>query len=251
MGLVSKQPDDEESLEHVTITGFGPLDDDRPGEVRIDLGSWADDARGALDERMHLLQAPHGWDGSTLVIEDRNEAWIQRIIEQVGDDRAIELTGDEEQIAYDLSGWDDANRAALKTRLQDDMIPYGIEGDELVVNEIDEVRVDEAIDAVLEPDSAPVADGEARTEVMGELFVAADRLIHDPSDPDGRKAIDAGAEEAATHAPPYGMDRAWWRGLGDQLRAFSSLLAVSASLDTDQAVVDAATALRDELRQYV
>ena len=95
------------------------------------------------------------------------------------------------------------------------------------MQEIDEVRVDEAIDAILEPDAAPVPGGEARTEVMGELFVAADRLIHDPSDPEGRQAIEAGADEAATHAPPYGMDRAWWTGLGDQLRAFSSLLAVS------------------------
>jgi hypothetical protein len=249
MGLVSKQPDDEESLEHVTITGFGPLDDDHPDEVRIDLTSWTESARGALDERMHLLQAPHAWDDAALVIEDRNEAWIRRIIEQVGDDRAIELTGDDEQIAYDLTGWDELNRSALKTRLQDDMIPYGIDGDELIVNEIDEVRVDEAIDAILEPDAAPVA-AEARTEVMGELFVAADRLIHDPSDPEGRQVIEAGAEETAAHAPPYGMDRAWWKALGDQLRAFSSLLAVSAH-DTDQAVVDAATALRDELRQYV
>jgi hypothetical protein len=250
MGLVSKQPDDEESLEHVTITGFGPLDDEHPDEVRIDLTSWSESARGALDERMHLLQAPHGWDDATLVIEDRNEAWIRRIIEQVGDDRAIALEGDQEQIAYDLSGWDELSRAELRNRLQDDMIPYGIDGDELVVQEIDELRVDEAIDSVLEPDAAPATGGEARTEVMGELFVAADRLIHDPSDPEGRRAIEAGAEEAGSHAPPYGMDRAWWKGLGDQLRAFSSLLAVSAH-DTDQAVVAAATALRDELRHYV
>lgn len=250
MGLVSKQPDDEGSLEHVTITGFGPLDDEHPDEVRIDLTSWTESARGALDERMHLLEAPHGWDDATLVIEDRNEAWIRRIIEQVGDDRAIELEGDEEQIAYDLSGWDELSRADLKNRLQDDMIPYGIDGDELVVHEIDEVRVDEAIDAILEPDGVPVAGGEARTEVMGELFVAADRLIHDPGDPEGRQAIESGAEETASHAPPYGMDRAWWKALGDQLRAFAALLAVGAG-DTDQAVVEAATALRDELRQYV
>lgn len=250
MGLVSKEPDDEEkSLEEITITGFGPLDGVDPEEVRIDLSSWSDAARGALDERMHLLEAPHGWDESTLVLQEANQAWLERIIEQVADERAIDLDDDQEQIAYDLSGWDDANRVALKSRLQDDLIPYAIEGDELVVQEIDEVRVDEAIDAILEPDAAP-AGGEARSEVMGELFVAADRLVHDPSDLEGRRAIDAGALETAGHAPPYGMDRAWWTALGDQLRAFSSLLAVQ-GLDTDASIVATATALRDELRQYV
>ena len=93
MGLVQKQPDDEGSLEHIQITGFGPLDDEHPDEVRIDLSAWDAAGRSALDDRMHLLQAPHGWDDTTLVISDANQAWIERIIEQVGDDRALDSMG--------------------------------------------------------------------------------------------------------------------------------------------------------------
>jgi hypothetical protein len=263
MGLVSKQgqEDDDGELGEIRITGFGALDDEEPDAVLIDLATWGPSARAALDERFHLLEAPHAWDGSTLVVPEPSLAWIQRVIEQVEDERTMALDEDDEQIAYDLAGWDDQHRAALEARLRDDLIPFDIADDELVVLEIDEVRVDEAIDAILEPDG-PAADpfaapggstgGEARTEIMGELFVAADRLVHDPDDGEGRRTIAEGAAEALTHAPPYGMDRTWWKELGDRLDAFVRLLdgGVPAEFQ-DNAVTQAATALRDDLRPYV
>ncbi len=87
---------------------------------------------------------------------------------------------------------------------------------------------------------------------MGELFVAADRLVHDPGDGQGRRTIADGATEAATHTPPYGMDRAWWKELGDRLDAFARLLGGGVPAEPrTHAVTQAATALRDDLRPYV
>lgn len=256
MGLVSKQgqEDDDDELGEVRITGFGPLDDQEPDAVLIDLGAWGPAARQALDERFHLLEAPHAWEGSMLVVPEPSVAWIQRVIEQVEDERTMALEEDSDQIAYDLGEWDDHHRAALEARLRDDLIPFAITDDELVVLEIDEQRVDEAIDGVLEPDGGGAArsGGEARAEIMGELFVAADRLIRDPDDRDGRRTITLGAAEAAAHAPPYGMDRTWWKELGDRLDAFTRLLEGGLPPEhRETAVVQAASALRDDLRPYV
>ena len=250
MGLVSKQPeeDDEQGPEFL-ITGFGDLEGGGRDEVELDLSDWGDAARHALDERLHLLQAPHAWNGSWLVVAEDDVAWVERIIEQVEDERSVQLDPDVDQVAYDLTGWEEATRERLLDGLQDEAIAYGMDGDELVVHEIDEQRVDELVDAILQPDAPPPAGGEARTEVMGELFVAMDRLVHDADDAAGRKAVVEGAQEASTHAPPYGMDKVWWQGVGERCAELADLLQ-SPSRDDDR-VVEQATVLRDLLRPYV
>jgi hypothetical protein len=271
MGLVSKQPDDEESLEQITITGFGPLDDDVPDFVEVDLTGWGKAAKEQLDERFHLLEAPHAWteDGERLFVPEDAALWIQRILEQVQDERTVEMDPDEEQIGYDLAGWDDRNLGLLRARLDDEQIPYGIEEGELIVLEIDELRVDEVIDAILEPDAVEAAGsdevlvpdavlapdelgGEARTEILGDLFVAADQLVHDPEDGEAIRVLREGGTEAATHAPPYGIEKGWWRGLADRLDAFGRLVDAPMSIEQrENAVRQTATELRDLLRPLV
>jgi hypothetical protein len=250
MGLVSKQPEeDDEQGPEVLITGFGDLDDSGRDLVELDFDDWSEPARAALDERLHLLEAPHQWEGATLVVPESDVAWVERIVEQVEDERATELDPDAEQIGYDLGGWDVVNRDLLVHALEDEAIAYGFDGDELIVHEIDEQRVDELIDAIVAPDAPPAAGGEDRTEVMGELFVAADRLVHDPRDRDGRRTVVDGAAEAAAQAPPYGMDKAWWRAVGERC---SALAALWEARDADDvAVVEGAEALRELLRPYV
>jgi hypothetical protein len=251
MGLVSKEPEDEgeEEAREVLITGFGQLDDAGVDEIELDLADWSEPARAALDERLHLLEAPHEWNGTWLVVPEDSADWVERIIDQVEEERSVELDPEVEQIAYDLAGWDDGNRALLLHALEDEAIAFALEDDELIVHEIDEQRVDELVDAIVEPDAPPSGGGEARTEVMGELFVAADRLVHDPRDTAGQRAVRDGAQEATTHAPPYGMDKGWWESLGAQCAALVALFDAP-STDEDP-IVEAATALRDVLRPYV
>ena len=126
-----------------------------------------------------------------------------------------------------------------------------MDGDELFVHEIDEARVDEMIDAIVRPEAD--ADAGRRPgwcpEVMGDLFVAADRLVHDPADHEGTLVLIAAIRQAAASAVPYGMDKVWWDGVLGQADALVGLLD-SPSPDED-AVVETATELRDGLRPYV
>jgi hypothetical protein len=259
MGLVSKQPDDRESMDDIEILGFGPLDGKEPEVAGFDLSTWGAAARSALDERLHLLEAPHAWseDGTVLATQLDSAPWVQRIIEQVDDERSVEHDSDEEQVAYDLTGWDDANRNAFRVALEDARIAYGLDGDELVVLEADEGRVDALVDAILEPDDGLVTDAEptedeAREDLLGDLFVAVDRLANDPGDPEGLAGLAAGAAEVASHTPPYGVERRWWRDLQDRLDAFTRLFDAGLPQDDeDRAVTDAATVVRDILRAVV
>jgi hypothetical protein len=259
MGLVSKQPDDRESMEAIQILGFGPLDGDEPEVAGFDLSTWGAAARSALDERLHLLEAPHAWNEEGTILATRLDAapWVQRIIEQVDDERSVEHDSDEEQVAYDLTGWDEANRNALRVRLEDAGIAYGLDEDELVVLEADEGRVDALVDAILEPDDGLVTDAEptedeAREDLLGDLFVAADRLANDPGDAEGLAGLASGAAEVAAHTPPYGVERRWWRDLQDRLDAFTRLFDAGLAPEAEeQAVTDAASALRDVLRAVV
>jgi hypothetical protein len=250
MPIAQRNPhEDGEDGPEFKITGFGDLDEGGRDEVEIDLSDWGEAARNALDERLHLLQAPHTWNGSWLIIAEADEAWIDQIIDLVEDEQSVQLDPEVDQVGYDLAGWDDENRRRLLEGLDDEAIAYGLDGDELIVHEIDEQRVDELVDAILEPDAPPPAGGEARTEVMGELFVAVDRLVHDPDDNAGRKAVVDGAQEAATHAPPYGMDKEWWQRLGERCADLARLLESPAR--DDERVIEQATILRDLLRPYV
>lgn len=265
MGLVSKRPEDDadEELREIQITGFGDLDASGPTPVGLDLTTWGEAGRAALDERLHLLDAPHGWDGAILIVDEADMAWIARIIEQVEDERSIALDPEADQIAYDLTGWDDVNRSLLVHGLQERALAFGVEADELVVHEADEDAVDALIDQILEPDPASsglvatdaAADDEAlgeepREELLGDLFVLADLLVHDPRDEGSHEQLAARSAEVAGSRPPYGVERAWWRAVGERLTGLEALVAPGDQLDDDD-VVAAATALRDELREVV
>ncbi len=252
MGLVSKRSEDEEEddLGEIRITGFGDLDAaTTPQPLGLDLTTWGEGGRTALDERFHLLQAPHAWNGPILLVEQADVLWIQRIIEQVEDERTLALDPAAEQMAYDLEGWDDENLSLLVHGLQDRKIPFAVEEGELVVHEADEEQVDGLVDEILEPDGADTRE-EARAELLGELFVAADRLVHHPHDTDARRDLEAGAQEVADHAPPYGVERGWWAGIHERCAAVVARLAEDTG-DDDEGAKETATALRDALRPYV
>jgi hypothetical protein len=248
MGVVQQRGEDEDPIE-VRILGFQGHDLGGEEELVIDLDEWSEAGRTALRERLELLGVPHAWEDASLVIKPDDDLWVGRVIEQVEDELAVALDPDAEQIAYDLGGWDDQNRAMLVTALEDETIAYGIDGDELVVHEIDERRVDELVDAIIEPDAPRTGGREADPSVMGDLFVAADRLVHDPDDPEGRLSLIAGAEVASASAPPYGMDTGWWT---DTTTACDALIDRLGEEPLDhEAAIEQATLLRDRLRPFV
>ena len=201
MGLVSKQRPRGRRRQgrEFLITGFGDLDGGGRDEVEIDLADWGEPARAALDERLHLLQAPHRWNGSWLVVAEADVAWIEGIIEQVEDERHVASSTPTSTRSPTTSPAGTTRTAgASSTASTTRPIAYGLDDDELVVHEIDEQRVDELVDAILEPDAPPPAGrrgphgGDGRA-VRGRRPPRA----RSADDGEGRRPIADGAAEAA------------------------------------------------------
>jgi hypothetical protein len=247
MGLFSHRSE-EDDLGDLSLSGVPGLDDG-PEESVYPLDDWGEGARAVLRERLATLGVPHEWDADgSLVVATTDEAWVERVLDQVEDELADSVDPDLPQVAYDLSAWGVEVRERLLDLLDDEAVPFGVDGDELFVHEIDEARVDELVDAVLAPEAEP-AGADSTGEAMGEIFVAADLLSHEPSSPAGALALVDARRSAAAAGVPYGMDRAWWDGVLAQVDELVGLLDVD-PLDVD-AVATAAGRLRAGLRPYV
>jgi len=163
---------------------------------------------------------------------------------------------DEDEVDYDLGEWQTAERAAATAALVEVDIPYRWEPDlVLVVPAVAEEEVDvlldelEDVEELEEEDDAVAADGGALAqEAMGDLFVAADRLQHDPLD--DRMAADLlmAAGTVGASGPPYGIERPVWR----RIQGLASTLATDLEEAADEETVAAdARALREYLRDLV
>lgn len=248
MGQLQGRQDDDGEDFGIELIGMEPLDGAQLEEVVFQLEDWGDDARNLLRERLEAVGVEHRWDDGELVVRPEDEQWVERLIDQVEDELSLEIDPSREQVAYDLSGWDDQARQALVDALGDEAVPHGWDGDELIVHELDEVRVDEIVESILDP-GADVAPGEGGHEVMSTLFVAADKLRHHPDDADGALGLAEGLRAAETSAPPYGVDPKFWEQVRAQGDALAELLA-EGSPDLG-AVVTSADELRSTLRPYV
>jgi hypothetical protein len=161
---------------------------------------------------------------------------------------------DDDEIVFELADWTDADRTRLAEKLTAGGISHEWENGDLVVADADADQAEEAIEAVEYPDELPAdtgddapAENEGSYEVMSALFVAADRLQHDPDDPVVGAEFDAAAETAAAAGPPYGIDAQVWQ----QVQELSA--NVCDQLDDAEADViarDAGT-LRQLLSRYV
>lgn len=248
MGVLTQRSEDDEGRGEIRIAGLDGLDVGTPDELVYELDDWADRDRLVLRDRLETLGVPHRWDGQTLVVAAANEAWVERVMDQVEDDLGV-LDDQQEQMAYDLAGWDDVNREQLFDLLDAERIAFAMDGDELFVSEMDEQRVDEVVDSIIGPDHGAAPATLAGPEVMGEIFIAADRLSHDPLDREGALSLVASARATAGSNPPYGMDKVWWDGV--LANADRLLILLDIDEPDEDAVADAATALRDVLRPYV
>ena len=159
-----------------------------------------------------------------------------------------------DEAGYELDDWPASARGKLTTSLEERGIPARWEpGLVLVVREVDAEAVDDLLDDLDDddwPDDDDAADDDARAahEAMGDLFVAADRLMHEPWDEGvGADLVDAAGRVAASPAP-FGIEPVAWA----QVQELAS--AVVGDLDADSAeevVVTDARTLRDVLRHYV
>jgi hypothetical protein len=217
--------------------------------------------RLAIDERFSEAGVAHVWDDTSLVIREEDEEAADRIIDEADNDAVLD--SDAEQVVYELDDWDDLRREELVAALEAATIEHAFDGDgNLVVFEHDEVRVDALVDAIEFPDQLPVPDDELEVEaedrlaeegldpqdVLSDLFVAADKLMHDATDHEGVLALVDGARLAEGLPLPYGFAPPTWKDIVTQATELREALEGDAD---DDAIIDAATTLRTTLRQYV
>ena len=266
MGQVSDPYEQGEDELGITISGLpGQLDEpsdapvdapsdapvDGEDEVVFDLDEWSGMERSAVTDRLREAGIPHGWEGTSLHVAAADEAPATNVLDIVEGEAAPALDGDRDQVAYDLSEWDDDLVTTLEGELRAAEISYGWEGDELYVYADDEQAVDDLFDRVAHPHqlAAEPDDGPAGAELLGELFVAADRLQHDGEDPDGTiTALELGRAVEGSE-PPYGLGKREWDHLCERVAALGDALLAD-EVDAD-AVVASARELRTALRPYV
>ena len=162
---------------------------------------------------------------------------------------------DEDEAEYDLAEWEAGERGGATATLLDADIPYRWAADlVLVVPAVAEEEVDRLLDELgdveeLEEDDDEGADGgEVAQSAMADLFVAADRLQHDPNDPDVVVEVIDAAGVIADSLPPYGIARPVWRRIQELAWAVVADLEEAAGEDT---VAADARALREYLRDLV
>ena len=265
------QQDDE--FEDVSISGM-PIEPEEPppdepvdgedtgdGDAVYDLDDWSEMERQAVTDRLREAAIPHAWDGTELHVAAEDEAPVENILDLVegeSDEREDEddedapepLDATRDQVAYDLADWDDHQVDELVEQLATAGIAHSWDEDELYVYADDEEAADEVFDKVSEAAEATTGDdGMAGAELLGELFVAADRLQHDGEDHDGVIAILETSKAIEGSKPPYGVGAAEWKHLVEQVVTLSDLL-LEEKID-DEAVTTQARDLRSALRPFV
>lgn len=164
----------------------------------------------------------------------------------------------EPEVAFELDDWPAADRVALGVALNREGIPWRWEpGPVLVVRELDEAVVEELLDeaegggAEWEERDGEGAEGEEADEAaqsaMGDLFLAADRLVHAPWNAELVAEVDRLGEAVEESAPPFGVEPEVW----DHIASLADAVVDAADEGNDEAVEDAARSLRDYLRRYV
>jgi hypothetical protein len=166
---------------------------------------------------------------------------------------AMLAPGDEEDVQYDLAEWATGERTAATTALLEAEIPYRWEPDlVLVVPAVAEDEVDLLLDELGETeeltDDGAVDGGEEAQGAMADLFVATDRLQHDPVDASLGADVLAAATTIGACLPPYGIERPVWR----RIQALAATLAADLEELVDEETVAAdARAVREYLRDLV
>ena len=173
-------------------------------------------------------------------------------------------------VIYELGDWSDEQRGALELRLNADGIehqweaPTGADvrpgydpgqdsgiGTDLVIGERDEEVVDRLLDEVEFPESlesAEEGDDEEDYDLMGNLYVAADRLKDNPGDLALAGDFFDAADSVRASRPPFGIDVDVWARVQELAGQIAGEIEQEAE---DEVVQTLAQQLRDLLFPFV
>ncbi len=174
-----------------------------------------------------------------------------------------------EEVVYELDDWPVGARVQVTSTLIERGIGCRWEpGLTLVVAAADEEPTEQVLDLVedagldaewdeddalpadaeLEAEEGSEADDDVAHAAMGDLFVAADRLMHEPSDDLVAAELGAAAALVDDSPPPYGIDPEMW----ERIRELAAMVLADLDEGADEdAVARDARVLRDVLRPWV
>jgi hypothetical protein len=215
------------------VTALPTLDPDAD-KVAYDVSDWNDGMLGQLQGLLEEEGIPFEFDqdGDVVTLAD-HEARIEELMDTIEFPDALPID-------------DGAPEAAASTR-------SGADGDDGAASDGDEDQDDDGEDGDDEGTDAGGIDagdgGLEAADVLSELFVAADRLMHKARDHDGVLSLVASAEEAEQLRVPYGFSPASWRDI------IAMVGEVRAALEDDDAkdedIEERARDLRNTLREFV
>jgi hypothetical protein len=156
-----------------------------------------------------------------------------------------------DEVAYDLAEWEDDQLSLLFDKLSDAGIDYLWDGEELYVREADEPATDVVIEAVSYPDQLDeeADDGDAGAELLGNLYIAADRLKDNPEEHESVASLLKLADTVEEASAPYGMADAEWKNICEKVESLAQQLEAE-KLDIEESA-EAARTLRNAIRGYV
>lgn len=183
------------------------------------------------------------------------------------DDMPLLAPGGDE-VEYSLAEWVPGDRILIRNALAERGVPWRWElGPVLVVDDRDQLIVELILDDLEEEagatpyddpdgeedDDRPTVDDEvaaadeAPGEIMSELFVIADRLLHTPGNAVVLLELEALMPVVEGSSAPFGVEAPVWKTIRERAGA----VAEAGEAEDEDAVLDASRELRDFLRPYV
>jgi hypothetical protein len=227
------------------------------GQIRYELHEWAGESRVLLEQLLEAEAVPRAWQGAVLLVPAASEGVVDALVDQVIATTLPTLDPDAAKLVYELEDWDEAEITRLAEALDTLEIPYelDIEGN-LVVLEDDEERIETLLESIeypdaLKPDTAgdDEIDGVDVADVLGKLFVAADRLKNHARDHEGVLGLVRAADLIAGIPVPFGFAPAVWTDIVGQAERLR--VGIENDEQTDEEIEEHAEELRALLRSYV
>ena len=194
------------------------------------------------------------WEAGTLVVAARDAEVVDDLIDEIEERSALNLAPDVEPVVYDVRDWP----AGLEDRFVEALIEARIAHmrgyQEITVGVDDEERVDALVEEVTsawedeQPDEGEEEEPDAQ-EVLSELFVTSDRLLHDASDKAATVRFDDAADAVGSMRLPFGFAEGDWSAIKAAVVALRERLGDADAQDDD--IEEAATTLRSLLRPLV
>jgi hypothetical protein len=224
------------------------------GQIEFELSDWGARERQLLDGELAAARVRRAWEAGTLVVAASDADVVDDLIDYIDERIALDLSPDVEPVIYEVKDWPPGLEERFLELLIDNRIAHQRAYLEITVGVDDEERVDELVEQVTAAweDEQPTdeeLDGPDAQQVLSELFVSSDRLLHDPSDRPATVRFDDAAESALAMGLPFGFDEAGWKAITDLVGALRDKLGEAEA--TDDEIVEAATALRSHLRPLV